>query len=84
MSTLSIRNLPKDVHRELRLRAARNGRSMEAEARAILSEACRPRRPIGEVVAELQGWIDSSYGAAKPSGVVDELLRERRAEAARE
>ena len=53
MSTLSIRNLPKDVHRELRLRAARNGRSMEAEARAILSEACRPRRPIGEVVAEL-------------------------------
>lgn len=39
MTTLSVRNLPADVHRELRLRAARKGRSMEAEARAILSEA---------------------------------------------
>lgn len=84
MSTLSVRNLPADVHRELRLRAARKGRSMEAEARAILAEACRPRRPVQEVVAELQRWIDESYGAAKPKGVVDELIRERRAAADRE
>lgn len=84
MSTLSVRNLPADVHRELRLRAARKGRSMEAEARAILTEACRPRRPIAEVVAELQRWIDESYGGAKPDGVVDQLIRERRAAAARE
>lgn len=84
MSVLSVRNLPDEVHRELRLRAARHGRSMEAEARAILTEACRPKRPTGEVVAELQAWIDASYGSSKPGNVVDQLISERRAEAARE
>lgn len=40
MAILNIRQLPSDVHARLRLRAAHNGRSMEAEARHILSEAC--------------------------------------------
>lgn len=84
MSVLSVRRLPEDVHRELRLRAARNRRSMEAEARAILTEACRPRRPRQDLIGELQAWIDAGYGAARPVNVVDDLLRERRAEAARE
>jgi plasmid stability protein len=75
MSTLSVRGLPPDVHRALRLRAARNGRRMEAEARAILGEACRPRRPTQEVVAELQRWVDESYGGTKPKDVVAELIR---------
>jgi plasmid stability protein len=41
MAALSIRNLDDDVKRRLRVRAARHGRSMESEARAILSEAVR-------------------------------------------
>jgi antitoxin FitA len=36
---LSIRDLDETVKRRLQLRAARHGRSMEAEARAILTEA---------------------------------------------
>jgi plasmid stability protein len=40
MATLNIRNLPDDVHHRLRMRAAEHGRSMEAEARVILTEAC--------------------------------------------
>lgn len=40
MATLNIRQLPDDVHARLRVRAARNGRSMEAEARHILAGAC--------------------------------------------
>jgi len=36
MSTLTVRNLDDDLKRRLRIRAAQNGRSMEAEARAIL------------------------------------------------
>jgi plasmid stability protein len=42
MAILNIRKLPDDVHARLRLRAAHNGRSMEAEAREILSQACAP------------------------------------------
>jgi antitoxin FitA len=39
MANLTIRNVDAAVKERLRLRAARNGRSMEAEARRILSEA---------------------------------------------
>jgi len=41
MAALSIRNLDESVKRRLRSRAARHGRSMEAEVRAILTEAVR-------------------------------------------
>jgi plasmid stability protein len=39
MSTLTIRQVDEDVKRRLQVRAARNGRSMEAEVRAIIDEA---------------------------------------------
>jgi plasmid stability protein len=39
VSTLTIRNVDPSVKQRLRVRAARSGRSMEAELRHILSEA---------------------------------------------
>ena len=39
MATLTIRNLPDEVHQGLRARAAANGRSMEAEARVALANS---------------------------------------------
>jgi antitoxin FitA len=39
VAALSIRDLDDGVRERLRVRAARNGRSMEAEVRAILTEA---------------------------------------------
>jgi plasmid stability protein len=39
MATLTIRGLDERVRERLRVRAATHGRSMEAEARLILSEA---------------------------------------------
>ena len=39
LSALSIRNLDDEVKERLRVRAARHGRSMEAEVRAILTNA---------------------------------------------
>jgi antitoxin FitA len=39
MSAVSIRNLDDRVKQRLRVRAARHGRSMEAEMRAILTAA---------------------------------------------
>lgn len=41
MATITVRNLDPEVQRLLKLRAAANDRSMEAEARAILSESVR-------------------------------------------
>ena len=41
MAALNIRNLNETVKRRLQVRAARHGRSMEAEVRAILEEAVR-------------------------------------------
>lgn len=83
MAVLNIRNLPEEVHRRLRIRAAKAGRSMEAEARDILTRACAEE---GEQVpvSSLQDWVDELYGDRKPSAVADMLIAERRGEAARE
>ncbi len=43
-SQLIVRNLDEEVVRELKLRAARHGRSAEAEHREILREALLPSR----------------------------------------
>jgi plasmid stability protein len=45
MSTLTVRNLDAAVKARLRVRAAENGRSMEAEARAILRSTLLPEPP---------------------------------------
>jgi len=42
MATVTIRNLPDEVHRALRVRAATYGRSTEAEIRDILETTVRP------------------------------------------
>lgn len=42
MAVITVRNLPDEVHRALRIRAATNGVSTEAEVRLILEQAVRP------------------------------------------
>lgn len=42
MPAVTIRNLPEATHRALKTRAARNGRSTEAEIRDILEAAVQP------------------------------------------
>jgi plasmid stability protein len=46
MASLTIRNLDNNLKAQLRQRAARHGRSMEAEARTILSHILNA--PMGE------------------------------------
>lgn len=46
MAMLTVRNLPDDVHRALRVRAARHGRSTEAEVREILAAAVKPEQRV--------------------------------------
>ncbi len=47
MATLTIRGLDDATKARLRVRAARHGRSMEAEVRAILDDALPPAPPSG-------------------------------------
>ena len=55
MAMLTVRNLPDEVHRALRVRAARHGQSMEAEVRGILKSAVSPegRVKLGSVLADM-------------------------------
>jgi plasmid stability protein len=55
MAMLTVRNLPDDVHRALRARAAQHGHSTEAEVREILAIAVKPetRVRLGEALAAL-------------------------------
>ncbi len=45
MAAVSIRGLDDQVKERLRVRAARNGRSMEAEIRSILVDAVQEQSP---------------------------------------
>ncbi|PMS38214.1 plasmid stability protein [Trinickia symbiotica] len=55
MAVLTVRNVPDEVHRALRLRAAQHGHSTEAEVRAILSSAVKPEKRVrlGDALAAL-------------------------------
>ncbi len=55
MASVTVRNLPDETHRALRVRAATHGISTEAEIRAILENAVRPdgRIKLGTLLAEI-------------------------------
>ncbi|MBY4723321.1 MULTISPECIES: FitA-like ribbon-helix-helix domain-containing protein [Burkholderia] len=55
MPVITVRNLPDEVHRALRIRAAQHGRSTEAEVRDILEQAVLPggRLKLGTLLAEI-------------------------------
>ncbi|WP_291049976.1 toxin-antitoxin system [Herbiconiux sp.] len=66
MATITVRDLDETTRAKLRIRAARNGRSMEAEVRAILDSAVADQptkwEPLGTriraLVAERGGADD--------------------------
>jgi plasmid stability protein len=55
MASVTVRNLPDEVHRALRARAASHGRSTEAELRHILTETVQPpeRIKLGTLLFDL-------------------------------
>ena len=55
MAVITVRNLPDEVHRALRARAVLNGRSTEAEVRAILADTLLPegRTALGTLLTAI-------------------------------
>ena len=77
MATLHVRNVPDDVYEALRARAEREGRSMSAEAIAILRRTLMRRRDPDELIGalrELRERASLERGAPKP----EDLIREDR------
>lgn len=55
MPSVTVRNVPDEVHRAIRVRAAQHGHSIEAELRDILESAVKPqgRVKLGSLLAEI-------------------------------
>ncbi len=79
MATLIVRNVPAEVHRALRVRAALRDRSTEAEVRAILEETVLPegRAALGSLLTavgqraqltdeEFAGFMQRDTAPARP------------------
>ncbi|NNH71644.1 Arc family DNA-binding protein [Nocardia uniformis] len=74
MASITIRGLDDTVKERLRRRAAAHGRSMEAEARAILSDSVRPPnilREFYDATRELPDGTDLDLPEQEPARVID-------------
>lgn len=84
MATLTVRDVPESVRASLRKRAARNGRSVEAEVRAILAEAskapparARDAKAIEQTLAEFERLM-AKVKVPKGRSLTDEFVAGRR------
>ena len=76
MAILTVRNVPDDVHRALRVRAAQHGCSTEAEVREILAAAVKPssRVRVGDALAA----IGRKIGLTNDDFAVFENVRDKK------
>jgi plasmid stability protein len=68
MAAMTVRNIPDDVHKALKRRAKRHGRSAEAEVRSILQDALgqQPKVGLGTALLELGRKIREAGGEFEP------------------
>jgi plasmid stability protein len=74
--TLHLRNVPAGVYERLRRRAKQNGRSMNAEAVALLEEAVERKERAGTITDELRRLaykINLPEDAPRPEEIVREI-----------
>ncbi|HJR10771.1 MAG: Arc family DNA-binding protein [Xanthomonadaceae bacterium] len=75
MPSITIRNIPEEVRRALRVRAAMHGRSTEAEVRDILAMAAKPegRVKLGSLLTS----IGREAGLTRADAEVFQKLRNK-------
>ncbi len=61
MATVTVRNLPDEVHQAIRLQAAQHGRSTEAEIREVLTRSVRPEVRL-RIGTELRRYAEQIGG----------------------
>jgi len=74
MASVTVRQLSDETHRALKVRAARHGRSTEAEIRHILDTAVNPpeRIKLGSLLAQ----IGRETGGFETDGLRDKSISE--------
>jgi plasmid stability protein len=77
MPALHVRNVPEEVYEALRARAAREGRSMNAEVIAILRRSLTSRRDPEDVIADLHRFRERVRLPAD-APTPEDLIREDR------
>lgn len=75
MAILTVRNVPDEVHRALRVRAAQHGRSTEAEVREILAAVVKPEKRVR--VGEALAAIGRKIGLTNEDFAVFESVRDK-------
>ena len=78
MATIQVRDVPDDVHRTFRRRAAEAGMSLQEFVLAELTRAARRRTPA-EVVVEVERRMAGDGGERYPTASSAEVLRRDRA-----
>ena len=76
MAAVTIHDLPEETHRALTRRAAENNRSTEAEIRAILEAAVRPKGGVG--LGTALSDVSRKMGLTNADIEAIEQVRERR------
>lgn len=76
MATLTIRRLDDGVYERLRTRAKANGRSLEAEARTILTEQARDHDSIIKDLVRLNAEMGARHGLVSDSTQLLRAMRE--------
>lgn len=72
MATITVRDLDESTRAKLRIRAARNGRSMEAEVRQILNAAVADR-PLDAATSSEVGFATRVHRLFADIGGADDL-----------
>jgi len=75
MPTFTVRNVPEEVHRALKVRAAQHGRSAEAEIRDILETAVKPENRVR--MGQLMMQIARDAGITEEEAAIIEQSRDR-------
>lgn len=75
VATLTIRGVDDELHRKLRVQAARHGRSMEAEVRAILADQLSAAPADDRLGSRIHGRFAGIGGAELDTTVRNETPR---------
>jgi plasmid stability protein len=76
--TLTVKNVPVDLAKRLKQRAARNHRSLQGELMAILQEAGREEEPVGYLTLDDIAELAKRLGLKGKSGESARIIREDR------
>lgn len=77
MATITIRKLPEDAKRRLRMRAAANGRSMEEEAREMIVRGAASLESNKPSNSDRGSWVDKLIAEMRAIGDAELVLPDR-------